>query len=141
MSILSVINSVQGSMLSGFFSGALLRYMDQKHEERLAAMKADDKSVSEARMTKSGAMLFLMSFVTIFACVAFFSKPFVAAYMHWPFWMAYDESHGWIVAPFKGNNSTVMRAYVGLVNSPMDNQVMLYILTLLFGRMRVSRMK
>lgn len=141
MSIIDILSSVPGTMISGTLLGFANRMIDQRHERLLSTIKADDNDLNKARMVKSVLMQWMQFLVVMISCLAFFSKPFVAAAMHWPMWVAYDESHGWIVSIFKGHGSVVMRAFEGLVNSPTDNQVMIFIMTFLFGRMRISRMR
>ena len=92
-------------------------------------------------MTTNNAMQWMRMFVIFVVCLAYFSKPFVAAYMNWPMWVAYTESHGFLVSWFAGNTSVVMKAYKGLVSSPIDNEVLVFIMSFLFGSIRVSRIR
>jgi|DEB0MinimDraft_6_1074348.scaffolds.fasta_scaffold19615_5 hypothetical protein len=141
MSAIDLLASVPGTMISGTLLGFVSRYMNQSHERQLAEIKARNEDLQNARMVSSTSMQVLRFVVILIACLAFFGKPFIAAAMHWPMWVSYTESHGLFMALWKGASSTVLKSYYGLVNSPTDNEVILFIMTFLFGTMRVSRMR
>ena len=141
MDILAFLTTLPGASLMGIFTGLLKAHMQMRHEQELIRLKYDNLDLSNARMSTSKAMEWMRMFVIFFVCIAYFSKPFVAAIMHWPMWVAYTESHGILVSWFSGDESVDMRAYMGLVNSPVDNQVMIFLMSFLFGSMRVSRMQ
>lgn len=134
-----LLNTAMGSAFLGTSLGFVKMYMQMKHEQEIAKLKLSDKSVQQARLITNKFIQFLRMFVIIFVCVAYFSKPFLAAYMHWPMWISYTETHGWFVSFLNGDTSVVMKEFYGLVSSPTDNDVLVFIMTFLFGSVRVSR--
>lgn len=141
MDILPFLEGLPGASLVGVFTGLLKAQMQMRHEQELVRLKYDNQDLSNARMCTNKAMEWMRMIVICIVCLAYFSKPFVAAFMHWPMWIAYSESHGVLVSWFYGDYSVDMRAYTGLVNSPVDNEVMIFLMSFLFGSMRVSRMQ
>jgi len=122
------------AMVGGSLLGIFSKYTAQQQEIKKLKLQLKFKDTKYARkITDKGVQLTRRIIILMFG-FSLVLYPLLAAYFHWVLWVPYIETHGGIVAFFKGHDSIVWKQIPnGLALLPIFSMVMIYCITFYFG--------
>ena len=116
----------------GAVGGIIQRGQELRHQERLAALKAVNDDLANAR---SHRFQFARRTVIIILTLYLFVGPVLASWFHMPFLVGVEESNGWLPAIFNGDVDIVFKLLPsGYPFLPIQLFLASMVFTFYFGR-------